>query len=447
MHFACLEPCKFDKQKYEVSFVAYEGEVDMLNIKKVLDSLSKKRPIFHAEADFQQSLAWEIREHYPESQIRLETKVFGAERKVYLDILCVYQGRKYAIELKYKTLNYNCTINDEEFALNNQGAQDNGRYDVLKDVQRLEEMVAAGVVDEGVLIFLTNDKSYYAMPTQEITTVDRNFRIHEGMTVNGGLFWAEETGKGTMKGREKPFHLKGKYVMNWETYSHLDNSSKGEFRGLMLQIDKPDYQQEEKLEYPSWFQSFSKKGEVPLSQRDLIEKVANHLHGIGYEVQLNREIGKDKIDLWAVKDTKVMAIEVRYKTTLLQTIYGDSEIHLKKQGAQDISRYDYINDIGKLERVVQGRPDVKGYALLITNDHLYWQQPKRQNSVDEAFHIHDGHVVAGVCSWKEEASQGTISGREEPISLTHSYKMNWQPYLQLGEKKNELFQALLVEVG
>ena len=109
-------------------------------------------------------------------------------------------------------------------------------YDVLKDVQRLEEMVTAGVADEGVLIFLINDKSYYAMPTQEITTVDRNFRIHEGMKVNGGLFWAEETGKGTMKGREKSIHLKGRYVMNWETYSLLDNSSKGEFRGLMLQV-------------------------------------------------------------------------------------------------------------------------------------------------------------------------------------------------------------------
>ncbi|MGY3718721.1 hypothetical protein ACWE42_24765, partial [Sutcliffiella cohnii] len=60
----------------------------MLDIKSVLQSLSKHRPIFHAEADFQQSLAWEIKEHYPNCKIRLETKVFGADRKVYLDILC-----------------------------------------------------------------------------------------------------------------------------------------------------------------------------------------------------------------------------------------------------------------------------------------------------------------------------------------------------------------------
>ena len=50
----------------------------------------------------------------------------------------------------------------------------------MKDIQSLEEMVAAGVADEGLFIFLTNDKSYYLNPNKETTTVDWNFRIHEG---------------------------------------------------------------------------------------------------------------------------------------------------------------------------------------------------------------------------------------------------------------------------
>lgn len=54
----------------------------MINMNKVLSTLSVKRPIFHSEADFQHSLAWEIREHYPESEIRLETKIFGPNTKV-----------------------------------------------------------------------------------------------------------------------------------------------------------------------------------------------------------------------------------------------------------------------------------------------------------------------------------------------------------------------------
>jgi hypothetical protein len=442
----------------------------MLNLEKVLKSLSEKRPIFHAEADFQQSLAWEIREHYPDCTIRLETKVFGSDRKVYLDILCVYKGRKYAIELKYKTLSYTCTIDGEEFALSNQGAQDTGRYDVLKDIQRLEGMVAAGVADEGILIFLTNDRSYYSKPSQEINTVDRKFRIHEGSQVGGRLSWAEGTGQGTMKGREVAIHLNGNYQMNWDTYSQINIDSRSEFQCLMLQVHPANSQEDSKVqldaeirptkrdEYiepnqqsttlynPSWFLSFSNKGDIPLSQIDLRDKLAKHLHQLGYDLQLNRTMGNDKIDIWAEKGTEMMAIEVRYKTALLQTIYEGTHIHLKKQGAQDISRYDYISDLGKVERVVENRPDIKGYALLITNDHLYWQQPKKQYSVDEAFHIHHGHVVKGKCAWKEEASNGTTTGREEPVRLSNSYKMNWQPYLELGEKKNELFQALLVEV-
>lgn len=128
----------------------------MLNLDRLIKDLSDKRPIFHAEADFQHALAWEIQKHYSESDVRLETKVFGKNTKIYLDILVTYQGKRYAIELKYKTRGLDCVVNGEEFFLNNQGAQDIGRYDVLKDLYRLEQMVDAGVVDEGVLIFLTN---------------------------------------------------------------------------------------------------------------------------------------------------------------------------------------------------------------------------------------------------------------------------------------------------
>lgn len=139
--------------------------------------------------------------------------------------------------------------------------------------------------------------------------------------------------------------------------------------------------------------------------------------------------------------------EVRNKTALLKTMYKGNNIHLKQQGAYDISRYDFVSDLGKMERVVQSRPGVKGYVMLITNDRLYWQPPKKQNSVDEAFHIHDGHVVSGVCAWKEEASAGTTAGREQPIHLTGTYVMKWQPYLRIGEGRNEEFRRLLVEVG
>jgi hypothetical protein len=262
----------------------------MLDIERVLISLSDKRPIFHSEADLQHSLAWELREHYPDCQIRLETKVHGAGTKVYLDILCEYQGRKYAIELKYKTLAFDCYMNGEPFFLSNQGAQDIGRYDVLKDIQRLEEMVVSGVADEGTLIFLTNDKSYYVEPIKETATVDQDFRLHQGKVVAGQLRWGEQTGKGTMKNREAAIQLKGSYRMNWESYSKIDDTSRGEIRYLILPVrqfgedvhevvsDKVEkaisieYKQHSN-ENMNWYEPFFQKGKIPNSQRDLRNKL------------------------------------------------------------------------------------------------------------------------------------------------------------------------------
>lgn len=445
-----------------------------LDFHTIITHLSQKRPIFHNEADFQHALAWEIREHHPDAKIRLEMKVHGPSTKVYVDILAVHEGRKYAVELKYKTRRFECDIDGEVFSLNNHGAQDIGRYDVLKDLQRLEQMVAAGVVDEGTLVFLTNDSSYSSDPKEEKQTADQDFRLHEGRRVQGALTWGEQTGQGTMKGREEPLPIHGQYGLHWANYSRVSNKSGGELQYLMLSTAEVQTEPTEKAWLsPSvitdikieadattyttgiavkdrgatpWVDSFSKRGEIPLSQIDLRDKLATHLREVGYLVSVNRDLGKDKIDIWAERDNETIAIEVRNKTALLQNVYQGKFVHLKNQAAQDVSRYDFISDIGKLERVVGKRPDVKGYALLVTNDANYWQPPKKDHSVDEKFRIHNGRLLAGTCAWGQEAASGTTSGREEPIYLTNTYRLRWQPYLKLGTEKNMEFRALLVEV-
>ena len=44
----------------------------MLDIDGLMTELSRTRKVFHSEADFQHALAWQIREHMPECEIRLE---------------------------------------------------------------------------------------------------------------------------------------------------------------------------------------------------------------------------------------------------------------------------------------------------------------------------------------------------------------------------------------
>lgn len=196
-----------------------------------------------------------------------------------------------------------------------------------------------------------------------------------------------------------------------------------------------------------WFKSFSSQKVIPTSQFDFRDKLANCLKELGYSVHKNREMGKDKVDLFATKGDERIVIEVRYKTALLKTIHQGEHVHLKNQGSQDISRYDFLSDLEKVERVVDSRPGLKGYAILLTNDHLYWKPPRKYDSVDKDYHIHNGRVVFGQCSWGREASRGTTAGRERILNFKKTYPMKWQPYLNLGNEKNMVFQALVIEVN
>ncbi len=437
-----------------------------MNLKAVLESLARKRPIFHNEADFQHALAWELREKY-DCKIRLEKRIdIDPQKRSYLDIWVEHNDRRIAIELKYKMRAVEYIHEGETFTLLNQGAQDIGRYDVIKDLQRLEQMVKYQIVDEGHLIFLTNDLSYHCNPGMEKSTADRDFRVHEGRVISGSLAWHESTGAGTMKGREEPIFLEGKYKLSWQEYSQLDTSG-GEIKALAVsvtpyQFEVPKVRRAnvevqnkavQTITMPKVDRSITGLSEIvcsindiPVSQTDLRDKLAAQLVIDGYKVETNRDLGFDKIDIWAVNGTEQLAIEVRFKTALLQTMYGDKVVDLKNQAAQDISRYDYLKDLEKLERVVSKRPGIKGYAILITNDHNYWTQSTRVTSVDEAFRIHQGKVVHGQLQWMN-ASSGTMENRHKPISIHGSYTVNWSPYLVLGVGKNEVFQILIVEVG
>lgn len=405
-----------------------------MNIQEIMDSLARMRPVFHNEADFQHALAWELRERY-ECKIRLEQRMeIDPKRRTYLDILLEKEGRRTAIELKYKMRAIDYMIDGEKFSLANQGAQDIGRYDVLKDLQRLEQMVNRNLADEGYLIYLTNDASYYQDPGIEKSTADREFRIHEGRVLTGVLAWSENAGEGTMKGREEAIVLEGSYEMNWRLYSQLDQSSAGSMKSLIVPVQSKAI--------PWVIKSIDT---IPISQFDLRDKLVARLREKGYQVQINREFGHLKVDIEAESGNDRVLIEVRYKTALLQTHFNGAEIHLKKHAAYDISRYDFLSDLAKLEKIVAHHPDTRGFAVLVTNDRNYWEEPIRETSVDEEFKIHQNRMVQGRLNWKN-ASDGTTLNREEAIELSGQYRIQWHPFLTLGTGKNEQFQMLAVEV-
>ena len=208
----------------------------MLDIRCLLTDLAKNRKVFHSEADFQHALAWHIHQTMPESQIRLEFPVPAEHRKMYVDIYL--PDEKIAIELKYVTRKSELKHNGESFALRDQRAQNQRRYDFLKDIQRLECMRSVpGLYEAGHAVLLTNDRLYWDDPPRGQDTVDSAFRVHEGQKISGELDWADQTSPGTKKGRECPIQLEDSYCLRWQDFSNICEKQQGEFRYLAVSVD------------------------------------------------------------------------------------------------------------------------------------------------------------------------------------------------------------------
>jgi len=203
------------------------------NLLGIIDRLSSLRPIFNMEADFQFALGWEIQKKFPDWSVRFEHKPTNLKGRIFVD-LWIKGDQTFAIELKYKTRKLDVNVKGESFNLLDQAAQDLGRYDFLKDIERLENIVSIHDNVKGYAIILTNDSAYWKSPTTE--TVDAEFRMHEGRILNGELAWGTEAGAGTMRKREKPIKLTGTYKLSWKDYSQVSSTSYGKFRYLFLEI-------------------------------------------------------------------------------------------------------------------------------------------------------------------------------------------------------------------
>jgi len=207
----------------------------MIDIGEILANLAKKRPIFHSEADFQHAFAWEIHQKLPNALVRLELPVQVKNEYLHIDIWVKNQDEVLAVELKYKTRGLSVEIDDEHYRLKNQGAQDLGRYDFIKDIRRLEHVASGQKNCVGYAVFVTNDSAYWAKPANN-DTVDAKFRINDGRVLEGVLDWDANASDGTKKNREQVLILRNKYVAQWENFSHLSPARYGEFRSLTVRV-------------------------------------------------------------------------------------------------------------------------------------------------------------------------------------------------------------------
>lgn len=204
----------------------------MLDIGKIMRALASRRPIFHSEADFQHEFAWEMHLH-SQGEIRLE-RPFGDNPRFAIDVYISDKETQRAFELKYLCRQLEYSENGEIFLLKNQGSHDTRRYDVCKDIQRMEEFTLKTNQPSTVLV-ITNDPLFWNNRI-EPSAYDTAFRISETSILQGKLEWATHANPNTIRNRESPLILRNQYRLQWRDYSHIEAPS-GHFR--YLQIDIP----------------------------------------------------------------------------------------------------------------------------------------------------------------------------------------------------------------
>lgn len=205
-------------------------------IREALGVLAARRPVFHSEADLQHELAIQIARIDPDVSLRLERPVRLPDAKpINLDVMLRRGDQQYALELKYVTARLAVEVGGEEFLLKSQSAQDLRRYDILKDIVRIEQLIAAGAVSGGMSITITNDRSLWQTASR-VATVDEAFRLHHGRVVTGSLGWAAHAAPGTIRGRENALEIAGTYSLEWVEYSQIDVPRNGNFRMLIAEV-------------------------------------------------------------------------------------------------------------------------------------------------------------------------------------------------------------------
>jgi len=164
------------------------------------------------------------------------------------------------------------------------------------------------------------------------------------------------------------------------------------------------------------------------------------------EIHPGRIGPREYLDIWIQHEDITYAIELKYKTRKLDAVYNGEEFRLLNHGAQDIGRYDFIKDIARLERFVAGRPKTIGYAIMLTNDNLYWQTARNFSTMDASFRIHDTRTISGELRWSEATGKGTTRGRENPLVLNGSHQIRWFDYSDLTEKGPNKFRYVLLRI-
>ena len=164
-------------------------------------------------------------------------------------------------------------------------------------------------------------------------------------------------------------------------------------------------------------------------------------------------------DIILEKEDISIALELKYKTA------KRDQYHLKNQGATDLGSYDFLWDVHRLQ-ILTGlekggnvlRPCQRGFAIILTNDAVYWNKASQKREIDKDFFIDGDEKGCGTLTKGEhrwclcDGSPGipkTVKDtfRQNEIDLKKDYNYVWREYCNLDkQEKNNEFKYMIVSV-
>ena len=78
---------------------------------------------------------------------------------------------------------------------------------------------------------------------------------------------------------------------------------------------------------------------------------------------------------------------------------GEEDFSPAYHGAGDVTRYSFVKDIERLERISYSDGPLFCCAILLTNDSSFWEPPLKTGFNYDAFRVHEGLLLSGNMQW------------------------------------------------
>ena len=202
-----------------------------LDMHALMVGLSKERPIFHNEAEFQHALAWHIHTLQPDRRVRLEARLGGAFVDLWLP------DTHTAVELKFGRHNFETVHAGEIYDLRT-GAADVTAYSFVRDIERLESLAAEGEIATGFAGLLSNDPWLWTPPQSGSAMIFDAFRLHDTQPALTGRRSVTAVATPKIAKAHPPVTLAGSYAPTWRAYAEHTGTGRGVFRYLTVKVQR-----------------------------------------------------------------------------------------------------------------------------------------------------------------------------------------------------------------